>query len=172
MTPAACAPADLLVVVPWTLSKVISGSPQIFEPYVTGARYAAEFRNWYWQHARGGSGNPSITSPEVETYYPTKRDMISDRPEQDIGGNFGRFARTNAMKDYIEQLFDENLAGIPLWAWQRFLGLFTESQTADEVQRGLDALAKMIAPTTMTDETKDRLLEKLREIGRIVADNT
>ena len=172
VTPAACAPADLLVVVPWTLSKVISGSPQIFEPYVTGARYAAEYRNWYWQHARGGTGNRVISSPEVDDYYPTKRDMISDRPEQDIGGNFGRFARTNAMDDYIKLLFDENLAGIPLWAWQRFLALFTESRTADDVQRGLDTLAKMIAPATMTAETMDRLLQKFREIGEIIADDT
>ena len=172
VTPAACAPADLLVVVPWALSRVISGSPQIFEPYVTGARFAAEFRNWYWQHARGGTGNPNITSPEVETFYPTKRDMISDRPEQDTGGNFGRFARASAMKDYIERLFNENLAGIPLWAWQRFLALFTESQTSDDVQRGLDTLAKMIVPTTMADETKDCLLDKFREIAEIIADDT
>ena len=98
--------------------------------------------------------------------------MISDRPEQDIGGNFGRFARTNAMDDYIKLLFDENLAGIPLWAWQRFLALFTESRTADDVQRGLDTLAKMIAPATMTAETMDRLLQKFREIGEIIADDT
>ena len=94
--------------------------------------------------ARGGTGNPNVTSPEVETYCPTKRDMISDRPERDMGGNFGRFARTNAMKDYIERLFNENLAGILLWAWQRFLALFTESQTADDVQRGLDTLSGRI----------------------------
>ena len=151
---------------------MISGSPQIFEPYVTGARHAAEYRNWYWQYARGGTGNRGITSPEVDDYYPTKRDIISDRPEQDIGGNFGRFARTNAMNDYIKLLFDENLAGIPLWAWQRFLALFTESRTADDVQHGLDTLAKMIAPATMTAETMDRLLQKFREIGEIIADDT
>ena len=34
-----------------------------------------------------------------------------------MGGNFGRFARTNAMNNYIKLLFDENLVGIPLWAW-------------------------------------------------------
>ena len=53
VTPAACAPADLLVVVPWALSRVVSGSPQVFNPYVVGARYAADLRNYWWQHQRG-----------------------------------------------------------------------------------------------------------------------
>ena len=88
-----------------------------------------------------------------------------------MGDNFGRFAHNNAVKDYVKRLFNENLACIPLWAWQRFLALFTESQTADDVQRRLDTLAKMVAPETMTDETKDRLLEKFREIAEIIADD-
>ena len=66
VTPSACAPADMLVVVPWTLSKVISGSPQIFEPYVTGGTIcggipklvlaACAWRNWQssYQFARSG----------------------------------------------------------------------------------------------------------------------
>lgn len=118
------------------------------------------------------TGNRNITPPEAITHYPIKRDMISDRPERDMGGNFGRFARTNAMNNYIKLLFDESLAGIPLWAWQRFLALFTENRTADDVQCGLDTLAKMIAPATMTAETMDCLLQKFREIGEIIADDT
>lgn len=172
VTPAACALADLLVVVPWALSKVISGSPLVFKPYVIGALHAAKHRNWYWQHGRGGTGNRNITSPEAITHYPTKRDMISDLPEQDGGGNFGRFARTNAMNNYIKLLFDESLAGIPLWAWQRFLALFTESRTVDDVQRGLDALADKVAPAAPSEETQALVLEKFREIGEIIADGT
>jgi hypothetical protein len=42
VTPTVCAPADLLVVVPWALSNVISGRPRVFDPYVIGAREAAE----------------------------------------------------------------------------------------------------------------------------------
>ena len=48
-TPKAAAPQDLLVVFPWALSGVISGAPVLFAPYVTSARYAAEYRNWWWQ---------------------------------------------------------------------------------------------------------------------------
>lgn len=45
VTPAVCAPGDLLVVVPWALDKVVSGSPQVFTPFVIGARHAADYRN-------------------------------------------------------------------------------------------------------------------------------
>ena len=156
VTPAVCAPADLLVVVPWALSKVISGSPQVFVPYVISARQAAEYRNWYWEHAKGAKGDNSITLSTVATNYPTKCDMISDRPASDSGGNFGRFARTKAMDSYIKELFDDKLAGIPLWAWQRFLSLFTESQTTSDVIRGLDALASSLATSTHNAEVQEQ----------------
>jgi len=120
VTPAVCAPADLLVVVPWALSNVISGRPIVFEPYVVGARYAAEYRNWYWRNKDGG-GNNEITISDVDTYYPTKTDMISDVPASDKGGNFGRFARSRAMDSYMDDLFKEKLAGVPLIQWQQFL---------------------------------------------------
>lgn len=169
VTPAVCAPADLLVVVPWVLSNVISGSPKVLVPYVIGARQAAEVRNWYWQHARGGTGNKDIALSAVSTFYPTKSDMIADRPGSDSGSNFGRFARTKAMDDYIEELYEDKLAGIPLWAWQKFLALFTESQTAEDVLRGLDSLARGIAPAALSPEAQERLREKFWEIGDIVS---
>jgi hypothetical protein len=43
-TPAACADHDLLVVVPWYLDNVLSGSPVAAEPYVASARWAADYR--------------------------------------------------------------------------------------------------------------------------------
>ncbi|MEQ8968438.1 MAG: hypothetical protein RID91_21645 [Azospirillaceae bacterium] len=175
VTPAVCAPADLLVVVPWTLSKVISGSPQVFKPFVIGARQAAEYRNWYWRHKRGGSGNRDIESSNrdiessnVDTYYPTKSEMISDRPVSDSGGNFGRFARTKVMEDYINSLFDEKLSGIPLWAWQRFLALFTESQTPSDVRRGLEGIENSLVKTSLSPENREMVILKLREIGEII----
>ena len=169
VTPAVCAPADLLVVVPWVLSEVVSGSPRVLAPYVIGARQAAEIRNWYWRHARGGTGNRDITLSSADTYYPNKSDAIADRPASDSGGNFGRFARTKAMDDYIEELFDDRLAGIPLWAWQRFLALFTESQDREQVLRGLDTLAKRMAPRASSPGAEERLRDKFREIGDIVS---
>ena len=51
-TAAACARRDLIVVVPWVLGNVISGSPILFEPFVEAAKYAADYRNYHWQHVR------------------------------------------------------------------------------------------------------------------------
>jgi hypothetical protein len=168
VTPAVCAPADLLVVVPWALSKVISGSPQVFTPYVINARQAAEYRNWYWEHARGGKGTDRgvVLSP-VTTHYPNKADPISDQAVKDGGKNFGRFARSKAMDSYIAELFDDKLAGIPLWAWQKFLLLFTEGQTTETVQAGLDALATRAG--TVPDTERADLADKFREIGDMIA---
>jgi hypothetical protein len=38
VTPAACARQDLIVVVPWALTNVISGSPMVFPPFLESAR--------------------------------------------------------------------------------------------------------------------------------------
>ena len=174
VTPAVCAPADLLVVIPWALSNVISGSPRVFEPYVTGARHAAEYRNWYWEHAKGGKGDKSIALSDVNSYYPTKSDMISDRPASDGGNNFGRFARSGAMDGYMKKLFEDRLAGIQLWAWQRFLSQFTESHSAEDVSRALDRMANDIAKQGKKQFSEDRraaLSEKFREISQILIVN-
>jgi hypothetical protein len=52
VTPKACAEADLLLVIPWILSDVISGTPKVLQPYTELALYAAEYRNFYWQRSR------------------------------------------------------------------------------------------------------------------------
>ena len=169
VTPAVCAPADLLVVVPWTLSRVISGSPTVFTPYVIGARYAAEYRNWYWENAKGGKGNNLVSLSTASSYYPNKNDMIADRPASDGGGNFGRIARTRIMDEYIDDLFDEKLAGIPLSAWQKFLSLFTENQTKGDISRGLELLANNIGQGVLPTEAQEDIRDKLREIAEIVS---
>ncbi len=120
VTPEVCAPADLLVVVPWALTNVISGSPIVFEPFLIGARYAAEYRNWHWKYKKNAKTNTNIKISSVNQFYPTKSDTISDRPESDSGNNFGRLARSGVMEEYISQLFEEKLAGIQLSAWQQF----------------------------------------------------
>ena len=164
VTPAVCAPEDILVVVPWALSNVISGSPRIFQPFVIGARHAAEYRNWYWEHAKGGKGDNTIALSTVTNHYPAKSDMIADRPVSDSGGNFGRLARARVMDDYISELFEERLAGIPLVAWQKFLGLFTEGRSTDDVLRALDRLTASIAATGSTPAISEKIEQKFREI--------
>lgn len=167
VTPAVCAPADLLVVVPWTLSKVVSGSPIVFQPFLIEARYAAQYRNWHWEFERTSSTDKSINLSAVSQHYPTKSDTISDRPTYDAGGNFGRFARTGLMDGYMAQLFDERLTGIPLSAWQRFLSIFTESSSAEEIERSLQRIAELFA-AGQSGESASLIQEKLGEIASLI----
>ena len=56
VTPAACGPQDLIVVVPWVLNNVISGSPRVLSPYIESAQYAAQYRNYHWEECPGRQG--------------------------------------------------------------------------------------------------------------------
>ncbi|MFQ6016648.1 MAG: hypothetical protein ACE5KF_00480 [Kiloniellaceae bacterium] len=171
VTPAVCAPADLLVVVPWALSNIVSGSPKVFTPFVTGARYAAEYRNWFWEYGKGGNGSNAVDISTVASHYPAKSDMISDRPVSDRGGNFGRLARTGVMDTYIAELFKNALAGVPLAAWQKFLSLFTESRPSEDISNALNRLAKTIAEQTdpkLSEDDREALRMKFSEISQIL----
>lgn len=139
-TAAACAPADLIVVVPWVLGNVISGTPILFEPFIESARYAAEYRNHHWQHVRGSSSDNGIVVPVGVTPYPTKADQIGDRPKADGGGNFGRLARTGIMNDYVRKLEEVSLCGIKTVYWRDFLKAFQESSTDDQARAAIERL--------------------------------
>ena len=123
-TPSACAPADMLVVVPWALDKVVSGSPIVFKPFVVSARYAAEFRNHWWSHVRDARGDTAIESPTILGPYPSSKDRIADKPVRDGGGNFGRIARTGLLDDYVRMALETSLSGIPTKEWVAFLKRF------------------------------------------------
>ena len=157
------------MVVPWALSKVISGSPQVFSPFVMGARQAAEYRNWYWEFARIDRGGArGITLSDVATNYPAKSDPIGDIPESDNSGNFGRLARSRVMENYIDELFEDKLSGIPLLAWQKFLGLFTENQTPETLTAGLTRLAAAYPESGLTKKTATEVRQKLSELSAIL----
>ncbi len=130
VTEAACADQDLIVVVPWALDNVISGSPVVFEPFMESAKDAASHRNHHWQHVRVTELDTSIRVPEGISPYPRKSDQILDRPVADRGGNFGRLARTGLMDSYIQKLHDVSLCGIKTIYWQDCLRAFQEG-TAD-----------------------------------------
>lgn len=135
VNPLVCSEYDLLVVYPWALSEVISGSPVLFDPFVISARFAAEYRNWHWVYAMSGSGERSIVLSSVDRYYPSKSDPIGDMASNDKGGNFGRIARTGLLDEYRTILFGQELSGIPLDAWQRFFRTFTEEDASRRVDR-------------------------------------
>ena len=72
VTPAACAKQDLIVVIPWALNNVISGYPKIFSPYVELAKYAAEYRNYWWKYIRKTKSSAEIVSPQKVSRIPKR----------------------------------------------------------------------------------------------------
>lgn len=127
VSPAVCAEADLLVVFPWILDEVVSGAPKLLRPFVSGARDAAEHRNHYWSVLRGvASAGAAITAAPHQLPYPRKGEKFNDEAVRDSGSNFGRVARGGIMEDFIIDLMQQPVAGIPLGAWQRFLKIFSE----------------------------------------------
>lgn len=166
VSPAACTDWDLLVVVPWFLSNVISGKPKVLVPFVHSAQHAAAYRNYWWQHVKQSTDSTEIKSPEDASPYPTKADKISDRPVSDEGGNFGRFARTGLMDAYKTQVNNEPIAGIGADYWRRFLNLFQEQSTDENI---LKALAKINADELETDDLDD--LENAKRIVRQVLES-
>lgn len=144
VTPNACAPQDLVVVVPWVLGNVISGSPILFEPFIESARYAAEYRNYHWQHVRQSQTDPAIDSPASVEPYPQRGAQILDQPHSDRGGNFGRIARTGLMDAYMQKLDDIPLCGIKATYWRQFLKAFQESTTDEQARLALAQLKTRI----------------------------
>ena len=143
-TPEACGQSDLIVVVPWVLGNVISGSPVLFEPFVESARYAAEYRNYHWQWVRRTSQDTGIQIPAGVHPYPAKADQILDKPHSDGGGNFGRLARTGMMDLYMQKLNGVPLCGIKTTYWRQFLKAFQESTTDEEARLALERLGERV----------------------------
>ncbi len=118
----ACNPQDLLMVVPWALSNVLSGRPVAFTPWVENAKWAAEYRNYWWQEVRKTSEGVSsdIKEPSNVKPYPKKSDKIEDKPFEDSGGNFGRIARTKIMDAYLQKSTELLICGITVKEWVSF----------------------------------------------------
>lgn len=133
-TPNACGEADLVIVVPWALSNVLSGEPVVFEPYIESAKFLAEFRNYWWQYLRNTNDPPEkrqIESPKDATPYPPSRDKFVDKPIYDGGGNFGRIARTGIMDEYVRNILNHQLLGIRVESWIDFF--LSQKSTHSEV---------------------------------------
>jgi hypothetical protein len=165
-TPAACAPADLLVVYPWSLAEVLSGAPRLMRPFVAEARYAAEMRNYYWQYKRQAQ-NPTVISAPHQAPYPNKNQKFNDDAASDAGGNFGRVARSAIMEDFIKTLMDEPLAGIPALYWQAFLKIFAEGISGHEIEKKIARLREEANKAGLTEAAPnafDKIEEGLREL--------
>ena len=128
VTPDGCSLWDLLVVVPWHLSNVLSGTPRVGVPGIWPAKYAAVYRNWWWKHGRATTMDTDVVSPEGVRPYET-RNHTSDRPVSDGGSNFGRIARIGIMDDWVNTTLDGDLAGVATRRWIEFLLATKEQQT-------------------------------------------
>ncbi len=148
VTAEACAEQDLIVVVPWVLGNVISGSPMLFEPFVESAKYAAQYRNYHWQYVRHTKQDTGIDIPTGVRPYPSKSDQILDRPHSDGGGNYGRLARTGMMDSYIQKLGNVQLCGIKTIYRRQFLKAFQESTSDVQARTALDRLRQRVQETT------------------------
>ena len=126
VSPNACGRYDLLVVVPWVLSNVLSGTPVVYSPFLELAQYAAEYRNYYWQHIRRARGDSSVILAEGVNPYPANSDKISDEAARDSGSNFGRVARYGIMDDYMAEMRGIPVRGIPASDWSSFFRNYTD----------------------------------------------
>jgi hypothetical protein len=169
-TAAACTPQDLIVVVPWVLSNVISGSPMLFEPFIESARYAAEFRNYHWQYLRQTEGDTHIDVPAGVTPYPVMSAQNNDRPRQDGGNNFGRLARSGMMDEFMAKLNDVPLCGIKAVYWRDFLKAFQESSSEDQARAALERLRRRVQATQdLPSEKAQAALAIVAELERLLA---
>ncbi|MFX4300904.1 hypothetical protein ACOJUR_01270 [Alicyclobacillus tolerans] len=169
VTPAVCTLMDMVVIVPWYLSNVISGVPRVLKPYIEAAKYAAEYRNYWWQNLREAKSDVRIESPTSVSPYPKKSDKISDKPKSDGGGNFGRYARTGIMDDYIKALDQEEVTGIAIQYWREFFKLFQQDEDQARIRSALERLRVKV------QKEKDADVESLstlwREIGELLGIN-
>lgn len=141
-TPAACAPQDLLVIYPWALDNIVTGSPDIFRPFIMPAKFASMYVDHYWQNLknwRPENPNKEIIRPEGVSHYPNpKTDFIQDKPVEDSGGNYGRFrsrliASLPPLQEYVNQMKGRELLGIPSDRWAEFFTSYDESATVEKL---------------------------------------
>jgi hypothetical protein len=163
VTPSACAPHDLVCIVPWYLSNAVSGIAEAIEPWIESAQYAAEWRDHWWCHVRETHDDPGIQHPTGAGPYPGKADLVAAKPNYDGGGNFGRLSRARPLlDDFIARSMSYKVLGIPAADWVWFLKLHTDTSTAEDIARPLQAKlqrhTERVAPSA-AEEILARILE-------------
>lgn len=142
VAPAACAPHDLVCVVPWYLSNAVSGVAQVAEPWVESAYFAAEWRDHWWKNIRKVKPGTAvgITYPSGAAPYPGKADLVTAKPDYDGGDNYGRLPRCKPLMDqFIDKAAATPILDIPAKDWVWFLRLHTDTADPDDVTNKLAA---------------------------------
>lgn len=169
ISPHCCSEADLLVVIPWLFDSVISGAPQLMEPIITEASFAAKRRNYHWEWVRASKNQLQemrgiIPAPHVGT-YPPKTARSSDMPVSDSGGNFGRIARCGVMDADVASRLREDALGIPVDAWRQFLKIFSDGVSPAIVSGGLAGLANAFEMAGISEEERMSAAEMLNNLA-------
>ncbi|MDR2380670.1 MAG: hypothetical protein LBE08_05770 [Bifidobacteriaceae bacterium] len=164
VSPAACASHDLVCVVPWHLSNAVSGVASVIEPWIESARYAAEWRDYWWQHLRETDDDRRIDYPAAAAPYPTKAYLVSAVPAYDRGGNFGRLPRARPLMDsFIQRSRSYLVLGIPVSEWVWFLSRPTDTSAPLDIARSLQA--KLVQRTRSTaPSVAEQILANLLEL--------
>jgi len=168
VAPAACAPHDLICVVPWHLNNAVAGVAAVSEPWIESARYAAEYRDYWWQYVRSAKGKSGISYPPDAHPYPKKADLVVANPEEDGGGNFGRLPRSKPLMDeFIERSMAQEILGIPVADWVAFLKLHSDTSSPEDISAALETqLESRIG--AVAPEAAEKLLSLLEEIGTLL----
>jgi len=170
VTPEACAEMDLLVVVPWVFNNVISGTPVLLKPIITEARFAAQMRNYHWEHlraTRASRDKAGIIMAGHKTPYPDKASKSSDEAISDSGSNFGRIARSRIFDDDVDEVLQKTAGGIPLQSWHYFLSLFREKATGQSIYDDLMRLKSSLETRYhLSPEQETQLLDAFVQIAK------
>lgn len=168
VSPEACADHDLICVVPWYLSSAVSGHAEVAEPWVESARYAAEWRDYWWQNKRSTKTDSSLNYPESALPYPRKADHVSVHPAADSGGNFGRLPRCKPLMDaFIENTMGVQILGIATRSWVKFLSLHRDGASDEDILRELDSQLRKRSKE-VSEDVASEILVHLDEIRRIL----
>ncbi len=168
-TPGACSDHDLLVCLPWHLDNVLAGQPVAADPYVVSAKWAAEYRNHWWEFIRDTKSDAGIKSPAAATPYPSSIDNIHDVPNYDGGGNFGRLARSPVlMGDWVREAHKTEVLGIPIGDWFSFLRQHTDVGDREEVSEKLRTEMKKKVKK-LSDSDGQLIANMVNMIGDIIA---
>ena len=145
VTADACTTQDLIVVVPWALGNVISGSPILFEPFVESARYAAAFRNYHWQHMRRTRQSTDIETPVTVAPYPNKSRPDPSTSRESMAAAISAGWRGREIMDaYLQKLDDVQLCGIKTVYWREFLKTFQENTSDIQAREALERLRQRV----------------------------
>jgi len=173
ISPQCCAEADLLVVLPWVFDSVVSGRPKLMDPIVTEAAYAAQRRNYHWQWIRLNRDGESQDRRGIRTAlhtgtYPPKSARSADVPTSDGGGNFGRIARCGVMDVEVDGRLKQELLGIPVDAWRRFLLIFADGAASAALEDGVQGLSRAFDTAGLSAAQREQAAELLQRLSWIL----